>query len=231
MSLRLKLLTLKTNLEINSLYSVLIRCRYESGLLFGFLDVDMANEKLSATYIEMETVQQQLMDPLGESYEQTITVYNNFKFMLQKLENNSFIMCVFDPPRNIKKFINNFCGEIHSQSSISAIEISISNFIKNIAISEHFSLTKITKVKTSGLIINKDSIANIEITSRHDAIKDLNEYTKQEIASIDRIAGSTTLDENTINFEASKSGVIYINNPNCDVSTLVMTAITKDKKF
>ena len=62
-----------------------------------------------------------------------------------------------------------------------------------------------------------------------DAIKDLNDYTKQEITSIDRIAGCTTLDDNMINFEASKSGVIYINNPNCDVSTLVMTAITKDK--
>ncbi|WP_270830448.1 hypothetical protein [Aeromonas sp. QDB63] len=229
MSLRLKLLTLKTSLEINSLHSILIRCRYESGLFFGFLDVDMANEKLSATYIEMETVQQQLTDPLGESYEQTITIYNKFKFILQKLENNSFIMCVFDPPRNIKKFINNLCGEINSQSSISAVEISISNLIKNMALSEHFSLTKITKVKTSGLIINRDSIANLEITSRMDAIKDLNDYTKQEITSIDRIAGCTTLDDNMINFEASKSGVIYINNPNCDVSTLVMTAITKDK--
>ena len=163
MTKRIKLLRVKTCLKIEMLHDYFYRTKFAPGSNYGFLNSELLNKQIHATYVEMESSHQEFTDPLGEVYEQTLITYNTFKFTIEPLTNSILIMSIVEPPRTIKNFINIISKDLNYLVAFSSASISINDLLNSLYDNKEISLIKIKKLKVSGMKLNDSSLASIEI--------------------------------------------------------------------
>lgn len=215
MAKRIKLIRMKTGLNIEDLYSYFQKTQFLTESSYGFLNFELDKLKIYSTYVEKESMYQEFTDPLGEIYEQTLITYNTFDFTVEPLSNNVLLLSIINPPRTIKNFIDKISSDLNYLVTFSSVEISINKLLEQLPSNNSISLLRVKKLKVSGVKLNDSSMASIEITSKENAIHDLSDYTKNARYVIDKIKGSMFIENNNMNFEIAKTGLIYLGNDSC----------------
>ncbi|WP_323948828.1 hypothetical protein [Aeromonas caviae] len=207
---RIKLMRIKTKFEIDSLYQFFKKNVFTPKSSFGFLNQELYNNKVFSTYVEKEIINQEFTDPLGEPYTQVLLSYNSFQFTIEPMSNDLFLLSIISPPRSIKNFIARLSEGLEYNIAFSSVDFSIGDLVEYLTTAEEISLLKITKLKASGVRFNESSTANIEITSKSNAIYDLNDYLINSRYVIDKLAGNMIFNNHRIFFETTKNGLMSI---------------------
>ncbi|MCS3460168.1 hypothetical protein [Aeromonas sp. BIGb0445] len=217
MDKRIKLFRMKTVITVEDLYLYFQRNNFSNESTYGFLNLELDNGKINSTYVEKESTYQEFTDPLGEVYEQTLITYSTFDFTVEPLSNSILILSITNPPRSIRSFVDKISRDLDYLVTFSPIEISIKKLLEDLPSNKKISLLRVKKLRVSGVKLNDSSMATIEITSKENAIHDLSDYTKNARYVIDKIKGSMFIDNDSMSFEITKTGLIYLSNDNCSL--------------
>ncbi|MCA6942648.1 hypothetical protein LF927_15800 [Pectobacterium polaris] len=212
MTRRVKLIRIKTRKSLNDFYEFFHKKSFSVGSEYGFLDVNSQFDEIKSTYVEMEKVHQDYIDPLGERYEQTIVSYNVFEFSITNLDKGISLLSICNPPKSIKKFIDRLSSSFDYEVTFSMIDLNLNEIIHKLLSNQRIQLLHINKLKASGLKLNDTSTACIDITSKGNAVKEVEAYANGSKYIIDKIKGQMHYNEKKISFEMSKLGLISINN-------------------
>ncbi|AYW21711.1 MULTISPECIES: hypothetical protein [Klebsiella/Raoultella group] len=221
MTRRVKLIRIKTRKSLDD-FSVLFHKKgFSVGSEYGFLDVNSQSNEIKSTYVEMEKIHQDYIDPLGERYEQTFVSYNVFEFSITTLDKGIYLLSICNPPKSIKKFIERLSSYFEYEVTFSMVVLNLNEIIHKLLSNERIQLLHINKLKASGLKLNDTSTACIDIISKGNAVKEVETYANGSKYTIDKIKGQMYYDEQKISFEMSKSGLISINNEDFNFNELI----------
>lgn len=220
MARRIKLIRMKSSLDIEELSVFFNKKTFTTNSSYGFLDVKISHLKLHATYVEKESMLQEFVDPLGEVYEQTLITYNKFEFTIEPLTNGVLLLAITNPPRTIRNFIDKISSGFNYLVTFSAVELSIKKLLTTMHDNESISLVRVKRIKVSGVKLNDNSIAYIEIVSKNNALDDLADYTKNTQHTIDKVTGSMLMNGTNMTFEVTKSGLVNVSDDECSLEFL-----------
>ncbi|WFO49765.1 hypothetical protein [Aeromonas veronii] len=211
---------MKTSLEIEELNTFFKKNVFSTGSSYGFLDVNLTKLQLSATYVEKESTIQEFVDPLGEVYEQTLITYHKFGFTVEPLTNGVLLLAVTNPPRTIKNFIDKISSGFNYLVTFSSVNLSINKLITTMDRNKSISLIRVKRIKVSGVKLNDNSIACIEVASQNNAMDDLDDYVANTNYTIDKVSGNMFINESNMTFEITKTGLVNISNDECPLGFL-----------
>jgi hypothetical protein len=211
---------MKTRRDLSELYRFFYENKFSLDSEYGFIDVEDNTNLARATYIEMEKTHQDYIDPLGERHEQTLVTYNVFEFKIEPLEKEIFLLSITNPPKSIKKFVDRISSSFQYDITFSAVDLQLNEVIKKLDSNQDINLLRINKLKASGLKLNDDSTACIEIVSKGNALQEIEIYANGSKYSIDKFKGSMIFKDEKLSFEISKSGIVSINNDDFDLDNL-----------
>ncbi|HBM7607741.1 TPA: hypothetical protein LZ300_004894, partial [Enterobacter hormaechei subsp. xiangfangensis] len=106
MTRRVKLIRIKTKKNLHDFVDLFRMKIFSVDSEYGFLEVENYRGEIRSTYVEMEKIHQDYLDPLGERYEQTLINYNIFEFSISPMEKDIYLLSIINPPKSIKKFID-----------------------------------------------------------------------------------------------------------------------------
>lgn len=185
----------------------------------GFVDIKVEDEILRATFSEQYNRSIEIVDPFGGVLKQEIIDYNHIKFMLSPLKRSHYLLSVINPPKTIKSFVD-FMQEITDFSIyFSTLNIDINVFIETLKRTRHVTLLKAGRVKASGITVNDNSKASIELVSKANALNDIETLTASRKYSLDKIKASAHIDDKVVSFELSKSGSISISEEYSEIAS------------
>lgn len=220
MTRRVKLIRIKTKKSLDNFVDLFRMKKFSMDSEYGFLEVDNYRGELRSTYVEMEKIHQDYLDPLGERYEQTLINYNIFEFSITAMESNIYLLSIINPPKSIKKFIDRFSSSFNYEVTFSMVDLHLNEIIKKLSTNKKIQLLKINKLKASGLKLNDTSTACIDIISKGNAVQDIDDYAKGSMYTIDKIKGQMYFNDQRISFEMSKSGLLSLSNEDFDIEEL-----------
>ncbi|MBN5263613.1 hypothetical protein JY491_13155 [Serratia marcescens] len=221
MTRRVKLIRIKTHKNLNDFFSIFRLKKFSVDLEYGFINVDSKPSEIKATYAEMEKIHQDYIDPLGERYEQTFVNYNVFDFSITTMDKGVYLLSVYNPPKSIKKFIDRVSSSFEYEVTFSMVELRLNEIIQKLTSNNKIQLLRINKLKASGLKLNDDSMACIDITSKGNAVQEIEDYANGSKYIIDKIKGNMFYNEQKITFEMSKSGLISVSNEDLNLEELL----------
>ncbi|MFQ2176047.1 hypothetical protein ACK33V_02345 [Aeromonas veronii] len=211
---RIKLMRMKTNIHVHELYKYFSTITFTQNSSFGFLNqnFDLELNSIRSTYVERDISNQEFIDPFGRAYTQTLISYNSFNFKIEPMFDGIFLLSIISPPRTIKNFIRIISEFFECQLSFSSVELSIIDLVDILTSNKKVSLFKISKLKACGIRLNESSTANIEISSKSNAIDDIKDYIKDTEYRIEKLSGSMMFNNQKMIFEINKNGLISISN-------------------
>lgn len=220
MTRRVKLMRIKTKKNLHD-FVVLFRMKtFSVDSEYGFLEVGNYIGEIKSTYVEMEKIHQDYLDPLGERHEQTLINYNIFEFSISPMAKDIYLLSIVNPPKSIKKFIDRLSSSFNYEVTFSMVDLHLNEIIKKLSTNEKTRLLKINKLKASGLKLNDTSTACIDIVSKGNAIQEIDDYAKGSMYIIDKIKGQMYFNDQKISFEMSKSGLLSLSNEDLDITEL-----------
>lgn len=221
MTRRVKLIRIKTRKSLNDFHELFRSKTFSTNSEYGFLDFDHQHDEIKSTYVEMEKIHQNYVDPLGERHEQTIINYNIFEFSIATLEKGVHLLSICNPPKSIKKFIDRLSSSFEYEVTFSMIDLHLNEVINKLSSNKKIQLLKINKLKASGLKLNDSSTACIDITSKGNAIKEIEDYSSGSKYIIDKVKGQMYYNDQKISFEMSKSGLITVNSEEFNIDEII----------
>lgn len=205
---RVKLMRMKSELNLTELYRFFLGAEFNNEDSFGFYNVEFYGPILKAHYVEKEVTSLHITDPFGDIHEQFLISYNDFSFEIGPLEKGVYLLSVYNPPKTIKKFLDRISAKFDYNLTFSLVNLDISNLVSEISSDKNISLLKISRVKASGLRFSNDATGCIELVSIGNALEDLEKNVMSKKFVIDKIKGAFFLYGERIAFEVSKSGLI-----------------------
>ncbi|MBB1317824.1 hypothetical protein H5123_09235 [Shewanella sp. SR43-4] len=180
--LKAKWLYSELPVSLSELATLLSGEQYNDKKGYGFKLQEFNSGQLSCQYTEkLETVSI-VTDPFGIESEQVVVSYYTCKFSLFA---DSHLMCVFDPPRSLRKFI----AKLHEVLGFGFVlaDITINPFDWVDSLANELGKPIITHVASSGIRTDNDGLAKISVSSRKDSRKDFNEMVSNRRHSIDTV--------------------------------------------
>ncbi|EPS2706946.1 hypothetical protein ACTEV4_000810 [Cronobacter turicensis] len=221
MTRRVKLIRIKTKKNLHDFVDFFRMKIFSVNSEYGFLEVEHYRSEIKSTYVEMEKIHQDYLDPLGERYEQTLINYNIFEFSISPMEKDIYLLSIINPPKSIKNFIDRLSSSFNYEVSFSMIDLHLNEIIKKLSINEKTRLLKINKLKASGLKLNDSSTACIDLVSKGSAVQEIDDYAKGSMYTIDKIKGQMYFNDQKISFEMSKTGLLSLSNEELDIAELI----------
>lgn len=203
---RVKWNRLRTSLSLSELAEYFSRSIYSDEKGYGYSAIDIDGTGIGATYTEKNIIENVTVDPLGNEFNQVMTEYISIRFSLILLTNKLYLFCVYNPPKSIKNFIDKLSSDLSYKIGLSSIDIDLNKLHQTMRDEQSISLMKLCKIKISSLVVNENSKASIEVSSRKNAIDDLHELTKERKFKIDKMKINCLLDGKNSEFEISKAG-------------------------
>ncbi|ENM0187401.1 hypothetical protein AB5X33_002491 [Enterobacter hormaechei] len=220
MTRRVKLIRIKTKKNLHDFVDLFRMKIFSVNSEYGFLEVENYRSEIKSTYVEMEKIHQDYLDPLGERYEQTLINYNIFEFSISPMEKDIYLLSIINPPKSIKKFIDRLSSSFNYEVTFSMIDLHLNEIIKRLSTNEKTRLLKINKLKASGLKLNDSSTACIDLVSKGNAVQEIDDYAKGSMYTIDKIKGQMYFNDQKISFEMSKTGLLSLSNEELDIAEL-----------
>ncbi|WP_426785280.1 hypothetical protein ACP3TB_17160 [Rahnella variigena] len=199
---------LKTSLKFEELIGYLKSTPYTDQLGYGYSSLELRDDFLSTVYTEKLNRIETSVDPLGNEINQELVEYNSVNFSITKITQNLYLFSIINPPKSVKKFTDRFCRDLDYNVGFSAVNIDIFKYIDFMFTSSEVSLISIKKVKISNFKVNENAKATIEVTSKNNALDDLNILAKNTSYVIDKLKISCALNGERSDLEVSKNGTL-----------------------
>lgn len=157
------------NVNCNNFSESLLKFPITPNSNFGF-DVFSFNEQMShCSYFEKFTELLYYTLPSGESIKYEVVKIVNFEFKVFFNSNESLLLCVYEPPKSLKNFINNLTDSIGRQIFVSTIIVDLNHFFSCVKSVEDFSDFRVTEITVSNLVFDENTSAELTIRSNMNA--------------------------------------------------------------
>lgn len=206
--IRVKWNRLKTNLTLSEISSYIKNNNYTEKLGYGYSDFKINDDSIFATYTEAKINTQTSIDPLGNENEQEFISYESIDFSISKLTGRLYLLSVYNPPKSIKALTGRLSTDSGYKIGFSIVDVKLPEYLNLLSEKHQLNLIKIKKAKISSLIINENSKASIEITSKHNALEDVKVIINDKAYSLDKIKASGHVFDGVYEFEISKNGTL-----------------------
>lgn len=180
--MKVKWLHLELPVPLNKLSALLLTEPYNNELGTGFLVQHADDHRLDAQYIEkIENISKEI-DPFGIESEQRIVTYYSCRF---SIDQESQMICFFDPPRSLRKFI----AKLHSKLGIGLVitDIVIDPLKWATHVEENVKSLIITHLASSGIKTSRGGLAKISVASKKDSRLDFTDLLENRKHSMDSI--------------------------------------------
>lgn len=210
--IRVKWNRLKSNLTLGDIASYVKSNKYSEELGYGYSDIEISDDFFSATYTETKINTQTSIDPLGNENEQEFISYESIDFSISKLTGRLYLLSIYNPPKSIKSLTGRLSTDSGYRIGFSVVDIKLSEYFKELSEKHDFNIVKIKRIKISSLIVNENSKASIDITSKNNALEDIKEIINDKNYSLDKVKASGFIFGGIHEFEISKSGALCTSN-------------------
>lgn len=209
--IRIKWNRLKSNLTLSEIAFHIKSNKYSEEFGYGYSDVDVSTDVLSATYTEAKLNKQTSIDPLGNENEQEFITYESIQFSISKLIGRLYLLTVYNPPKSIKALTERLSADSGYKIGFGIVDIKLSEYLDSLREKYDLNLFSIKKMKVSNLIVNDNSKATVEIISKKNAFDDVKDLIGDKAYSLDKVKAAGYVLGNRCEFEMSKNGSVCVN--------------------
>ncbi|WP_219017688.1 hypothetical protein [Shewanella algae] len=232
MSLKIKWIMLKSKKSIDELYSLIKSSPYDKTSESGFIRHSfIEGTKVSATYVECKKYLSEVQDPFGDVIEQEIVNYYYIEFCIEMVAKGIYLISIFNPPQSVRNLITFLSEKLNYEVSFSSLSVDVNKFLSFVISSSNATSVKVEKLKVSGLILNRNSKASIEIVSSSDASQDILHFIENKSYTMDRVKAIALNSGNVIKFELSKSGNVTVQENFADLFENIIKSYLKVNHF
>jgi hypothetical protein len=204
-------MTLKTQKSLEDIYLLLKQSPYKESRQSGFVGISISKDnRISATYTECKKTYTEVHDPFGNITEQEFVAYTYLDFSIEHLKDGLLLLSVYAPPQSLKSLTSKLGEILNYAVAISSLKLEINSFLSIFKNKYHATSIQVEKLKISGLVLNKSSKANIEITSSSDASNEIANFTQNRHHTLDKVRAIALHSGEAIKFELSKTGSITL---------------------
>ena len=203
-----KIKWLNTNFsgKIDQLFDGMIKNQFHERTNEGFIVDQKTHHNISGRYINKYNITEEILDPFGNTYEETRTIFDITKFKI--IDNASFGLELYNPPRRIKEFLNKLDEISNEFITIERSPIDVLNWLYFF---EHiYSKVKVNCINCSDINIANKGIANIKIKSQQDIRKETLSFIGKKSFNIDNIKCSFMKNSKICRMEFSKVASVNI---------------------
>jgi len=161
-------------LELPELIQSLGKRSFSEEQNFGFEVFSVESRFIEASYTEKITTVEKFVLPDGTEIENEQINIINFDFAVIQLQDNKYLIEVVAAPRSIKNFINNLERTLASPVFISALQLKVDKLLHYLNEYDAISNVNINNISVGNLKIDENNFADIQIKSRKDILKALN---------------------------------------------------------
>ena len=223
---KLKILRLKTSLELREVEKILQANKYSESGVFGFMFTDLEDNVLQSQYIEKKISTQAIQDPFGSTIETDVVSYQYIDFELHPVSPNSYILVLIEPQRAIKSFSLNLAKLTNYSISLDTLVLNVEHFFRYLTEETGTENFKVERLKISRLPISENSAVSMEIVSKANALDEITLLTHNKSYVLDRIRATTFTNTGKMFVEISKTGGLTVDKKHCEsVLKLVKTHI------
>ncbi|MCE4934261.1 hypothetical protein [Aliivibrio fischeri] len=207
---RIKWYRLKTKFSLNELTDLLNSNAYSDVRTLGFVNIEKDFDTITAVFTEFNKKVIELEDPFGNLVTNEIKDFNYIDFSLRLIEDDLYVLSFIEAPKSIKSFINYLSSILEFHLTISQLEIDILKFIEMFKV--HHSVNKIdtNKIRLTGVIVNENSKASIELISKTNALDDIDSLINNRNYRLEKIRSVCFVSDEKIKFELSRSGSLSV---------------------
>ena len=164
------------------------------------ISLDESN-KLFVTYSEKLEFNEEAYDQLGNVIDEiSYVTYRNVKFHIEVFDNQRLMMVVYDAPKSLKSFLDNFSSLFNFEVGFFTPELDINLFQQVLEVNTGTKLDNAGKVKASRIVLDKNSKAVIEITSIKNVFDSLDKLISSKNYYIDKLATSISISGYVVGF-------------------------------
>lgn len=209
---KIKLLKIFLPNSLEETYSKIIKAPFKIGAHNGFEPIKFSESYACAKFIEEVLFKEVITDPFGNTEEVISKRYIINEFTIRSFRNDHLLI-LENPSRSVRELIRKLSEILGTSFYASAIQIDIpalSEFLSNNHISNNF---KNTRALLTGVNLDEESSATIEITSLKDAIHDAKHHFKGKTFKIERARFTTSSGTKKSTIEVRSTGLISVHGP------------------
>lgn len=209
---KIKLLKIFLPNSLEETYSKIINTPFKIGAQNGFEPIKFSTPYACAKFIEEVLSKEVITDPFGNTEEVISKRYVINEFTIRSFHNDHLLI-LENPSRSVKELIRKLSEILGASFYASAIQIDIpalSEFLSNNYSSNNL---KNTRALLTGVNLDEDSSATIEITSLKDAIHDARHHFKGKTFKIERARFTTSSGTKKSTVEVRSTGLISVHGP------------------
>ncbi|WP_422468077.1 hypothetical protein [Endozoicomonas sp. ALC013] len=211
---KVKWLYYELPIPILKLSELLIANQYSEYLGEGFLLSKSTGKTIAGRYIEKNISKTIIQDPFGNEVENPVTTYYVCNF---SLDINSNLLCIYDPPRTLRRFIS----KLHSMVGLGLVlsDITVDPLALILDLEKEVGKTKITHISSYGIRVEKAGLAKISVSGKKDIRSEFESITRSIKFKTESVRFQFQYNNHSVTGSFSKTGLFQLNSPS--VSELI----------
>lgn len=147
---------------------------------------EIQKDYITGKFVEEILETESYIDPFGNEVINQTRRYLNFSFSIHKVSETRFLVCVSNPPRNIKSFITSLSNSIGFGFSAAHLPLDIFDFIEKLKkyLNTHHCVVK--SVRIGNVRIGETTISRMEAISTIDAYAELRNAINLDGSTIEK---------------------------------------------
>ncbi|MBW3139623.1 hypothetical protein KUV56_08850 [Ferrimonas balearica] len=174
----------------------------------GFETFNIYSDTIECRFIQRVEKEEKNTDPFGNTTVTTITRYVSFDFSISNIGNGRCIIKVEFPPASIRAFAEALYDVVGFGVTLTPIKLDLLSLTSFISAMKDVHQLRVSSVKASGLKVGSHSSARVEVESKLDALADVTRLYGESEMLLDKIKLSFRLNDQSGRLEASKGGLI-----------------------
>lgn len=204
----IRIYQLKSSFSKNEIAERMLNQSYTFDNSLGF-HIEKSNEDIiKGEYFFKQVFTEELSDPIGNMYENTIIKIDNYKF---EIFFDSSIMFVFNAPNSLSFFINKIGNLLDNKVVINPIRLNLIDFSNSCK--TLFDSVLINSLEISGIYFSSSTLGSSRISGNEDVIQYLDLYKKNKFPiEIKKLRMKAEINNLIFNISFSSLGTIWIPN-------------------
>lgn len=209
---KIKLLKIFLPNSLEETYSKIINTPFKIGAQNGFEPIKFSDSYACAKFIEEIISKEVITDPFGNTEEVISKRYIINEFTIRSFRNDHLLI-LENPSRSVRELIRKLSEILGTSFYASAIQIDIPALSEFLSNNHNSTNLKNTRALLTGVNLDEESSATIEITSLKDAIHDAKHHFKGKTFKIERARFTTSCGTKKSTIEVRSTGLISVHGP------------------
>lgn len=193
-------------------YAIITNTPFKIGAQSGFEPIKFSKTHARAKFIEETLSREVITDPFGNTEEIISKRYVINEFTILSLRNDHLLI-LENPSRSVRELIKKLSEVLGTSFYASAIQIDIPALSEFLSKSHGAANLKNTRVLLSGVSLDEESSAVVEITSLKNAIHDAKHHFKGKTFKIERARFTASSGTRKSTIEVRSTGLISVHGP------------------